>query len=445
MALEPIDVASRGCRARSGICSRAIAADELPEQPAAAGRSRRRSSRPRPTTSATRDERAARRRRSDAEQRLEAEHRPVARAPHARRRRRAGSRSMTTATPVGLPSPWTGRRRQRRDDVGDREDERDDRGDRDGARPLARRQRLEARADLLVARAAAGVAARSGSGAALAGVRPRAAARRGACGGASVRPRLRLRDATDRPPVERGAQLRARRRRGRRPRRSRARRRSAARRRRRPATLVASIPPIANHGTPARARRRGARARARRRAAGLRRRRVHGADADVVGAARAASTCVGRSASSARRARPAPASARASATAMSSWPTWHAVGAGGAREVGPVVEDEQRAAPRRTARARPRPRRAARRRTRPCRAAGRRRRRPRAPGASTSPSGRPPGAVADEVQARVEARAAVARVGTACSLAARRSALASTPYGSPRARAERALTPTVNS
>ena len=173
---------------------------------------------------------------------------------------------------------------ERGGDVGDREDEGDDRGDRDDARALARRERLQVGADLVVAGAAAGVAAaharRRGGGRGR-GRRAGVCGRRRGAARALALARARSLTARSRPAAPRAA-LRPRRA-DRRPRRSRARRRSG----RAPAvttssTLPASIPPIAKNGT-------GAWKAAKRTSStptgwrpGLRRRRVDRPDADVV-------------------------------------------------------------------------------------------------------------------------------------------------------------------
>ena len=160
----------------------------------------------------------------DPEQRLEAEHGPVAAAPHADRGGEHQAREDDDADgrrllPAHLPAGGE----QHEVEHGERGGEQ--RGERHRERALARRERLQARAQRVVARAAAGVAARHAVRAAAYGC----AVPTGTSSAAPQRARRRL-----------GI--------GRR-RRSPARRRCASRRAPSPPpTLPASRPPIANHG-----------------------------------------------------------------------------------------------------------------------------------------------------------------------------------------------------
>ena len=187
---------------------------------------------------------------------------------------------------------------------------------------------------------ASGSSARAHLGVAL----PRSARSRGAW---IVAARLRAALAatpTHAAPVDRGAQ-RARRRLGVvAPRRSRARRRSAARPPSTTApTVSGSMPPMANHGTSTCERGVAQRLDADRRAPGLGRRGVHRADGDVVGAAAPARLGL------LHRVRREPDD-RVVADELARagdghvvLADVHAVGAAGGREVGAVVEHEQRA------------------------------------------------------------------------------------------------------
>ena len=242
---------------------------------------------------------------SGAQHRLEAEHRPVARPPHAERhdpKRIAGAKTWKRAS---MSRPSTSAPAIAADETVKTIATRDDRADRDHARALALGERLELVAGrslrLLGWRRGLGLAARSrrsGRRRSLGGSAAGSAAldRRGAALGAALLTLLALGSlalaaAISSPTLAVGGGVeRVDERRGGRSRvlgvadrpdddDSRGSRRGTS------ATLPASIPPIANHGHARRPRRLRGSARGRSPAPRLRRRLPDRADADVVGRA----------------------------------------------------------------------------------------------------------------------------------------------------------------